>query len=239
MEELKEIYSNDFIKIIEDKNKSIFKIEIAYTNKSLLNSLIKTKIIQGGTTIDNYKSIKFKAHSVKSLNVFKEEQNKITGSSKLSINAISQMISTLTMQLNYLITKENRTIIGYNAENIIVINDKKFAFLGSELVTLIEDNMTQISFPFKTTDFFVSPELLKIKEIPSYVHYKTAYFSLGCLVLYALLADDEFYYEYLKHQHSEKIIDCLNTHTIKNTKLYWLLSRSLVEESKKRSIILI
>ena len=149
------------------------------------------------------------------------------------------MISTLTMQLNYLITKENRTIIGYNAENIIVINDKKFAFLGSELVTLIEDNMTQISFPFKTTDFFVSPELLKIKEIPSYVHYKTAYFSLGCLVLYALLADDEFYYEYLKHQHSEKIIDCLNTHTIKNTKLYWLLSRSLVEESKKRSIILI
>ena len=239
MEELKEIYSNDFIKIIEDKNKSIFKIEIAYTNKSLLNSLIKTKIIQGGTTIDNYKSIKFKAHSVKSLNVFKEEQNKITGSSKLSINAISQMISTLTMQLNYLITKENRTIIGYNAENIIVINDKKFAFLGSELVTLIEDNMTQISFPFKTTDFFVSPELLKIKEIPSYVHYKTAYFSLGCLVLYALLADDDFYYEYLKHQHSEKIIDCLNTHTIKNTKLYWLLSRSLVEESKKRSIILI
>jgi hypothetical protein len=239
MEELKEIYSNDFIKIIEDKNKSIFKIEFAYSNQSLINSLIKTKIIQGGTATDNYKSIKFKAHSIKSFNTFKEEQNRITGSKKISINIISQMISTLSLQLNYLITKEFRTVLGYNPENLIVINDKKFAFLGSELVTTIEDNMAQISFPFTKTDFFVSPELLKIKEIPSYIHYKTAYFSLGCLVLYALLADDDFYHEYLKHEHSEKLIDCLNTHTIKHTKLYWLLSRCLVEEPKKRSIILI
>jgi serine/threonine protein kinase len=151
------------------------------------------------------------------------------------------MLKSLVVQLNYLITKGSCTILGYDPEEIIVINDEKFAFLGSELVAKIdeESNMAMISCPYSRSDFFVSPELLKIKELPSYVHFKTAYFSLALVIIYMLLGDREFYTEYLNDNHSENILTFLNNHPIKNSKFYWLLSRCLVEDAKERSIILI
>jgi serine/threonine protein kinase len=149
------------------------------------------------------------------------------------------MISSLTQQLSHLITKESQTIIGYAPENIIVLNDNTFAFLDSELVAEIDPvgkEMAIISCPFKVTDFFASPEILKITELPSYVHYKTSYFSLGCLLLYALTeCREDFYKEYLK----DKLHEYLNGLHFKNTKLYWLLSRCLVEDPEKRSILFI
>jgi hypothetical protein len=102
-----------------------------------------------------------------------------------------------------------------------------------------------ISSPYSTKDFFFSPELLLIKEIPSYIHFKTSYFSLGLLIIYALLEEDEFYSEYINNRHlinhnnPSTILNVLNNHPIKNSKLYWLLSRCLVEEAKDRSIILL
>ena len=226
---------------ISSKN-SIFKIEFKLSAYSLINSLIKTRIIQGGSTDETYKTIIFKAYSVKTLEEYKNDKMKIQGKNNLSISDLSNVIYSLSIQLNYLLTIESHTIIGYNPSDIIVINEKKFAYIGSELVANIdvEDNlMATISCPFSTSDFFVSPELLKIKEIPSKIHYKTAYFSLGILLIYMLLGDDDFYLDYLKHKHSEKLLESLNSHPIKNTRIYWLLSRCLVEEPKNRSIILI
>ena len=236
-----EVYSNDSLKIIQDKNnKTMFKIEFNYPCPALIRSLTKTHIIQG-TITDDYTTLRFKALSVKSFPQFIEEQKRDRGSPHLSINLAANMISSLTQQLSHLITKESQTIIGYAPENIIVLNDNTFAFLDSELVADIDPvgkEMATISCPFKVTDFFASPEILKIKELPSYVHYKTSYFSLGCLLLYALLEED-FYKEYLKELNCEKIHEYLTGLHFKNTKLYWLLSRCLVEEPKKRSILFI
>ena len=230
-----EIYSNSSLKIIQDKNKSIFTIKQIYPDAKLVNSLIKTKIIQGGTATDDYYIIKFKALSVKTLKQFQEERKCLT------INEISELITNLTTQLKYLITQEKHTILGYSEENIIVINDTKFAFIDSDMFIEIEDDHKNIlvSYPFSTNDFFVSPELLNIKELPSYVHYKTSYFSLACLAIYVLLSDKEFYKIYINNQNTEKIIEYLQSHTIKNTKIYWLLSRCLYKEAEKRSILYI
>ena len=241
-----EVYSNDSLKIIQDKNnKTMYKMEFNYPCPALIRSLTKTHIIQG-TITDDYTTLRFKALSVKSFHQFIEEQNKVRGSPILSINLAANMISSLTQQLSHLITKESQTIIGYAPENIIVLNDNTFAFLDSELVAEIDPvgkEMATISCPFKVTDFFASPEILKITELPSYVHYKTSYFSLGCLLLYALtegrLEEDDFYKEYLKELNCEKINEYLTGLHFKNTKLYWLLSRCLVEEPKKRSILFI
>jgi hypothetical protein len=81
--------------------------------------------------------------------------------------------------------------------------------------------------------------MLKIKELPSQVHYKTSYFSLGCLLLYALTGGsfsltggDDFYKDYFYNEY-------LNQLHFKNTKLYWLLSRCLVEDPGKRTILFI
>ena len=231
-----EVYSNDYLKIIEEKNK-IFKIILDYPNAILINSLIKTRIIQGGTSTSDYKTIKFKADSIISLQHYQEEKQKERGKKQLNINETASLIADLTSQLSYLLSVSH-TIIGYTPENIIVINDKTFAFLGSEFLNKVEDDMALISYPFTTRDFFVSPELLNVKELPSYVHYKTGYFSLGCLVLYTLLSDDEFYTNYLK-QEPINLENLLKSHPIKNTKLYWLLSRCLIEDPKSRSILLI
>jgi hypothetical protein len=242
-----EIFVNDSLKIIQDKNnKTMFKIEFNYPCPPLIRSLTKTHIIQG-TITDDYTTLRFKALSVKSFPKFFEEQNKVRGSPRLSIILAANMISNLSTQLSHLIKSESQTIIGYAPENIIVINDQTFAFLDSELVAEIEPvgkEMATISCPFKVTDFFASPEILKIKELPSYVHYKTSYFSLGCLLLYALTGDrlsleEDFYKEYLKELNCEKIHEYLTRLHFKNTKLYWLLSRCLVEEPKKRSILFI
>ena len=240
-----EVYSNDSLKIIQDKNnKTMYKIEFNYPCPQLIRSLTKTHIIQG-TITDDYTTLRFKALSVKSFPKFIEEQNKVRGSPRLSIILAANMISNLSAQLSHLIKSESQTIIGYAPENIIVINDQTFAFLDSELVADIDPvgkEMAIISCPFKVTDFFVSPEILKITELPSYVHYKTSYFSLGCLLLYALTGsrlEEDFYKEYLKELKCEKIHEYLTQLHFKNTKLYWLLSRCLVEEPKKRSILFI
>ena len=143
----------------------------------------------------------------------------IQGKNNMLISDVSNMVRSLSDQLKYLISIEYRTIIGYNPSDIIVINDEKFAFIGSELVANIDtDKGYTISSPFSTSDFFVSPELLKIKELPSYVHFKTAYFSLALLIIYMLLGDREFYTEYLNHKHSENILSFLNNHPVKHSK---------------------
>lgn len=235
------ILEKENLKISKDDD-SIFKIEFKSSEYSLINSLIKTRIIQGGSTDERYKTITFNAHTVKTLEDFRNEKNISQGKKNLSVPDVAKMIHTLSIQLNYLIEYENRTIIGYNEEDIIVINDKNFVFLSSELVANIDSEGTEmaiISCPFSSNEFFFSPEMLKITEIPSKIHYKTAYFSLGVLLVYMLLEDDDFYKDYLNHKRSEKILECLNNHPIKNTRIYWLLSRCLVEESKNRSIILI
>ena len=221
------------------KEKSTFKIQFKSAEYSLINSLIKTRIIQGGSTDETYKIIIFNATSVKTLDQFRNERRIHQGTQKLSVPDVAKMLRSLTLQLNYLLERESHTIIGYNTADIIVINDEKFAFLGSELVADIDYEMATISSPFSANDFLFSPEILKITEIPSKIHYKTAYFSLGILLVYMLLADEEFYKDYLKHKTSEKILESLNSHPVKNTRIYWLLSRCLIEEPGSRSIILI
>lgn len=234
------IHLNEYLKIKKDKTNSIVRIEFAYPNSILINSLTKTKIIQGATVTDDYKLIKFKALSIKTFSQFQEEQKRKNGINTLPINIVANLIKNLTDQLNYLIKSQNHTIIGYNTENIIVINDTKFAFLGRDLITEINNNEEiLISYPYKISDFYVSPELLKITTLPRYVHFKTGYFSLACLVLYALLSDNHFYNEYLDSKTSVNILDCVKNHSIKNTKLYWLVSRCLVEDPKSRCILYI
>ena len=222
------VYNSDFVNIVEGPHKGIFKINFAYPSRALINSLIKTKIIQGGTATDDYKTLQFKANTVTTL-----IRNKTAAFA-------AQMTSSLATQLNYLITSESRTIIGYAPENIIVINGKKSAFIGSEWVVELEGTMFQLTYPFGPTDFFVSPELFKVKELPAYVHYKTAYFSLACLIAHVLLGTEhEYYNEYLKNKNPETILTYLNNHSINGTKLYWLLSRCLVDDPRKRSILYI
>jgi len=221
--------------------KSLYKIEFNKQAYFLINSLLKTRILPGGFSDDSYKVIRFQAESVKTLREYQKEYKIKHGKESIMVSDIAKMIRSLTKQLSYLIENEMRTIIGYNPEEIIVINNEKFALLSNDLVAKIdeESEMAMISCPYDTKDFFFSPEILKIKELPSYIHYKTAYFSLGVLLIYLLLGDNEFYKEYLTEKKPELMLTYLKNHPIKESRIYWFLSRCLVEEVKNRSLFLI
>ena len=52
--------------------------------------------------------------------------------------------------------------------------------------------------------------------------------------------NDDFYKNYLNEGHNpEKILETLDNHPIKNTKLYWLICRCLKDEPTERSLIYI
>jgi hypothetical protein len=236
---MEETTINDNTTLIK-KPHNIYKIKFKYACYSLINSLLKTKIIQGGSTDEFYKTLIFKAQSVKTFNEYMNSK-KCIDRQNLSINEVAQAIFILGKQLEYLINIESKTIIGYNTNDIIVINDDIIVFLGSEMIKEIdkETKMVTISWPYSKYDFFISPEMLNIKEIPSFVHFKASYFSFACLIIYFLFGDDEFYLNYLKDSNTKEIIDRLNNHIIKETKIYWLLSRCLVEDINDRSLLLI
>jgi hypothetical protein len=221
--------------------KSIYKIKFRNTEYSLVNSLVKSRLIIGSSTDEYYKTITFKAETLKTFRQYLHDYKVRTGKPTLLISDAAKMVRSLVKQLSYLLEKCSSTIIGYTTEEIIVINDDIFAYLGSEFVANFDADteMAMISCPFSPKDFFFSPEILEIRELPGYIHYKTSYFSLACLIIHTLLGDDEFYIEYLKYKQSSKIVEYLNNHPIKDTRLYWLLSRCLVEEPKNRSILLI
>ena len=234
------ITSNDNLSITKDKQ--LYKIEFKYPAYEIINSLLKTRIIRDGITDDSYKTIKFKVSSVRTLEQYQEYHKKKYGKINFMVHEVAYMVRSLTLQLDYLLTYENSTILGYNPKEIIVIDDEKFAFLGSEIVAKIDtegSDMAMISCPF-LKDYFFSPEICEIKEIPSYVNFKSCYFSLACLLIYVIEGNDEFYKNYLNEDHNpEKILDPLDNHPIKDTKIYWLICRCLKDDPSERSLIYI
>lgn len=229
----------------EIDNKS-FTIFFDSYNEALIKSITKTKIILGATTTEKYKTLSFKAISVQRFSDFQSELERKNKTLKMPYNLALKMTHNLVTQLKYLITNFSQTFLGYSPENLIVIDKHKFVYLCNDfLLDIKNDNNDNdndynvlISYPFTCDDFFMAPELYCIKEIPSFVSYKVSYFSLGYLILYTLLGDNiDSDREDL--QEKDKIKKHLDSLIIKNTKLYWLLERCLVEEPKNRSILFI
>ena len=220
-----EILSTDNFSICKNEKNTLFSIEFQEGSKSLINSLIKTKLIIASCIGDEYKSVSFIASSVKSLKKFLLKKENINYENALKI------ILSLTKQFQYLITKEHLCFYEYIIENIIVIDDEKFVYISNEdLLELSESNKIQFVKPFNR-EGFISPELLKINSIPTELNYKTIYYSLGALIVYFLFD---------KNINNDDIHD-LNKilKPIEGTKLFGLLNKCLFEEANIRSIIYI
>jgi len=237
------IISKDDFKIIQQE-KNTFAIQFPTYSEALIRSITKTRILLGTTSTDNFQTLIFKASTVKSLKQFKEEQFYITGSHSLPPNLAAKLAADLGRQLSYLIEHYSMTIIGFIAENVIVVDETKFIYLSGEYLAEIDKNndTVMICFPVEPLAFYAAPELLEARELPLYVNYKTSYFSFGCLLLYALMENNEFYNEYIKETDTLRhkvIMDYVNRLSIRGTKLYWFIERCLVIEPENRSILFI
>jgi serine/threonine protein kinase len=239
-----EIFQNENIKITMER-KPQFKIEFTTSAYPIIRSLIKSRLISGAYSDKEYKILKFTANSVKTLSQYLHDQ-KTFNNCNTSIQFTAKLIQTLSFQLKSLISDTNHIILGFHPSNVIIINNLTPLYIGTEfIVELGSINRPSIeatiSYPFSQNDFFISPELFKINILPSSVHYKTSYFSLACLAIYVLLnGSTDFYEEYLNNNcNIHSIIKSLDIHPIKETKLFWLLSRCLVEHPENRSILFI
>jgi len=232
---MKIIIKNSTFQIGYDEK--LFKIFFTCYNEAIIKSITKTKIILGATTTEKYNTLAFTAISVQTFQQFQEELERETGEKKMNYESILKMTHNLATQLNYLITNNSKTFLGYSPENLIVIDKNKFIYLSDEYLLDIDNEQIIITFPFTKDDFFLSPELLKITEIPSFINYKVSYFSFAYLILYGLTGCDILLTKL--NINDEKINSEPELSFIKNTKLYWLLKRCLIEEPKNRSIIFI
>ena len=230
----------DGFSIHKNEHEHTFQIKCKQSSPVLIHSLLKTRLIHGHTDETN-SVITLNAYSVKTLREFKEEYKRIHKKDSLMVSDLAKAIQSLTKQLSYLLTYEKHTILGYNPEYIVVINDTIFVFICNELIVpLVEhNNLAMICTPYSAFDFYFSPEMRQIKKIPVFLDYKTAFFSFGCLLVYLLTGNNDFYRKYLGENVSNVMLRELENHPIKNTKIYWMLSRCLVENYKNRTFILI
>ena len=235
------LFSNEDVDIISnDMIRPQFSIKFHIRGEELINSIIKTRIIKGISITDNYHRLNLNVSSIQSFSQFQTEQLKLNGTKKIRTHLVCKMMLDLSSQLKYLLETYKKTFLGYNANNLIVIDGNKFVYLSNEYLKEVDkNNMVQISYPFNHNDFFLSPEFFMIKEIPYYINYKTAYFSLACLVIYVLLSEDDFYNDYIMIKTPENILGYLNSHPIKDTRVFWVLSRCLLESPEERNIIYI
>lgn len=207
-----------------EKNNTFFTIQFEENSESLINSLMKTKLILVTDISNEYKTFSFRASSVKSLKRFLSKRENITYENALKI------ILCLSNQFHYLITKEKLCFYKFIIENIIVIDDEKFVYLSNEdLFELSKTNKIRFTQPFNY-DGFISPELLEIKSIPAELNYKSIYYSLGALVVYFLFEKN------INNDENKNILNEI-LKPIEGTKLFGLLNRCLFEEVNKRAII--
>ena len=231
---MKLIIERDDFKITKDStNSNRYSITFAMNSELLIRSISSTKIILGATTSENYDIISFNATSVES---FKQYLN---GLKEMRYDSTLKMVSDLSLQLNYLLKTYKQTFLGYNPDNLIVVDGNKYIYISNEYLLNIDEDEVTITSPFSQEDFFVSPELYNVKELPANVHYKTIYFSLGSIIIYGLTGNMDFLKDEDDKPIYQKLNNTLECLPIRGSKLYWLLKRCLDEEPKRRSIIFI
>jgi hypothetical protein len=223
-----EFLSTDEFSVYKNKDQNtLFTLEFQTSSESLINSIVKTKLLISSFIDDDYKTLSFRASSVKSFKKFLSIRENINYENTLKI------IISLCKQFQYLISIEHKCFYEYIIENIIVIDNDKFIYLSNEgLLKLSESNKIIFTKPFNR-EGFISPELIKINSIPAELNYKTIYYSLGALVVYFLFDKNINNKDGLKYDLNEIL------KPIEGTKLFGLLNRCLFEEATRRSIIYI
>lgn len=210
-------------------NEDTYTIEFKKPEKDLIKSLIMGRTARGATIPSDHKSITFRAKSVETLKDYKKRIN-------ISYMIALNMMKTLTSQLEYMIINLNKSFIKYDEENIIVIDETKFAYLsGEDIVEIEKDKETIIIMsPFIKTEG-LAKELLKIKSLPANISYKCVYYSLGYVIINSLFKEEE------KEEREGKEENNLQKKmkNIEGTKLYYFLKRSIVEDVEKRCLLYI
>ena len=128
--------------------------------------------------------------------------------------------------------KDNHSNFLFNINDIVVINSihavPVFLYLNTEFFSPITDNSIEIVLPFLKNNLFLSPELMKVKTIPSSLHFKSSYYSIGMLISFCINNEN------FEKKDTEQILE-----VILNTKLYFAIKRCLEIKPTDRFLLFI
>ena len=220
------------VKQMPNTNSFILSI-INYNNNDTLtniyNSITKTKLLSSfflneAENEANQETITFTAETVKPLSTFLQK-------GKLTNQETIKMIHDLSKQIAYLETKL-LAFIGYNLEDILVINDDTFFIINTIRLLKIDPstNYIPIYSPIEKP-YFSNPELNELTKLPAKIDYRSNYYSLGALILFS--STNIYIFAELK----EDKHDILKP--IYYTKIYWFLRRCFHETCNKRILLFI
>lgn len=195
-------------------------------NQKIYKSLINTNILNNAFIDVLDDCICFTAETVETLKEFLFKEN--TNTKLTNIQSI-QLLKTITRQIKYL-EGINYTFYGFNIDDILVINESKYVIVSSQHIIPIQENNMIFYYPF-IIPYFSSPEILQLTNLPSKIHYKCCYYSLGALVTFCILNKNLLVC-------SDKELDEF-LEPIYDTNIYWFLKRCLHLDVTKRVLLLV
>tara|TARA_B110000285_G_scaffold222577_1_gene276943 strand:- start:201 stop:860 length:660 start_codon:yes stop_codon:yes gene_type:complete len=148
----------------------------------------------------------------------------------LEIFDVTFMIQDIVNQIQHL-ENNNKTIPFFSIDDFFILNKNSCLFVGLDKVC---DYNTSGNFKIqeilkKKKDSFFSPEINAIKQIPTTIHYKSCYYSLGIMLLKIFIDIDikniDDFYEKAKIIHG---LPC-----------YWFIRNAISKNSKDRYILFI
>lgn len=231
------IERKEFSVFQDNRYKTLFKLVLNEKCPILLNSIINSKILSASSIDTDYKSLKIIAKKITTFSEYRLFLKKENHVERMRYQEVLLLLYYLGCQIKYLFEKEEYGFIKIDLDNILVIDDNKFIYVSTNDLYELDGSSLIISKPFELNiNSFISPELKEIKEIPSKIHFKTYIYSLGILSIFCLTNENDF----LNMEYDEKekrITELLKP--IEETKLYWAIKRTLDDDIKNRSLIII
>jgi hypothetical protein len=168
---------------------------------------------------DNKVTITFRAASLQTLKEFVAKKEK-----QISYDDALQLFMNIKNQLETL-EKQNKSIVTFDFEDIIVINDILFFYINQDkVVDKNNKGKLEIIQPIKK-NHFCAPEICKA-SLPAYISPKASFYSIAALITVCLTND--YQDDYVKALES-----------IWQTPLYWALMRCLCHNPKDRFLLMI
>jgi hypothetical protein len=220
---MSQIINNNAYKITQPGYYSYNLVSKGEYKNLLYLSILKTEILSTAFLDEQTNSILFTAETVETLPNYLH-------TNKMSEAKCAELIIHLTSQMKYL-ESTNHVLYGYDLCDILVINENTFLIANSNYILPIENNTYFFHNP-NIMPFFSSVELFKLTSLPSTIHYKSSYYSLGVLVVYCLLNK-----QLLEIMDDKTVEDILKP--IYYSKTYWFVKRCLNPNCEQRVLLYI
>jgi hypothetical protein len=213
--------------VINKLNEYMYSLKIKGEHNEFLYETIQL-FISNSLYNDDTDAVYFSAEKVMTL---KEYLSNMC-SFKMPYNICIKMIDDLTRQIIYL-KKKDYGFYGFNLNDILVIDDM-FVFCCSDFLFPLVNEHCIFYSPIKMP-YFSNPEILGLTKLPSKIHFKCSYYSLGSLITFCLLN------KYLLVGNEIKCVEDIDSILVplNNTKLYWFINRCLHTDIHNRKLLLI